>query len=681
MSAPADDEPMDEFAENDPNRTDAAPSTAWWTERVNSTNAGSRARRRATGPVPLPPVPKPADVAQGDRTRYFLSCFEPGGEFEAVIVAVTDGARRRYFTSNDGTSLTEVDELSFEQRRKSGTRSMLEIDERELRRLEDELDFTRALQGRDPIAEAEAARLEEQARETTVVPVGAVDAASVPAATGDQKKEEPMTFDENDELLAAWLSQLDDTAIPHRSRTGEQPEVEAPADDAATASAQPPAEPVAAPAPAAPAPAPASPAFGDDDFDAAGAADDASERAEHDGADAAAHAADRSDDGYTDVATQYLDMASVLDAARGFDATPSAAPTDFDPAAFAAAVQPDEDADDAVHESTERPDDAQHVGAEADHASPNGRAHGVPAPTEGAEPSSPTEPEQPAAADPAPASQPPAPWPTTQSDHWSAPSAPPAAPAAFPAPPAGPAFPTPPAAAAAFPVPIADAEEAPTGPMRTRRSYTQPGAPEARRDAGHGAHGHHAAPAPGPVPQPHWTVAAPPASHHAGPSYAAPVGGAASAVHLSGAEGLVQVSLAKGIAFVAHRGRLDKSGLPYIDHPGRVAERFDPEHDPVAAASAWLHDVLEDTPITARELLEAGMMPDIVEVVELLTRRPEVSADEYYAAIRRHPVARRVKLADIDDNTAPWRLRRLDFAMQHRLAEKYRHARMALGAE
>ncbi|TYL54721.1 guanosine-3',5'-bis(diphosphate) 3'-pyrophosphohydrolase [Agromyces mariniharenae] len=144
---------------------------------------------------------------------------------------------------------------------------------------------------------------------------------------------------------------------------------------------------------------------------------------------------------------------------------------------------------------------------------------------------------------------------------------------------------------------------------------------------------------------------------------------------------MAQVSLAKGIAFVAHRGQLDRSGLPYIDHPGRIAERFDPVTEPVEAAASWLHDVLEDTAVTEQELLEAGVLPEIVVVVQLLTRRPEVSPDEYYARIRRDPIALRVKLADIDDNTAPWRLRRLDYDMQQRLAEKYRYARHALGVE
>ena len=58
-----------------------------------------------------------------------------------------------------------------------------------------------------------------------------------------------------------------------------------------------------------------------------------------------------------------------------------------------------------------------------------------------------------------------------------------------------------------------------------------------------------------------------------------------------------------------------------------------------------------------------------------------MSPDEYYARIRRDPVARRVKLADIDDNTARWRLRRLDYDMQLRMVEKYRAARQALGAD
>ena len=54
--------------------------------------------------------------------------------------------------------------------------------------------------------------------------------------------------------------------------------------------------------------------------------------------------------------------------------------------------------------------------------------------------------------------------------------------------------------------------------------------------------------------------------------------------------------------------------------------------------------------------------------------------EEYYAAIRANTHARAVKLADIDDNTADWRVAQLDDATRERLAAKYAKARAALGA-
>ena len=72
------------------------------------------------------------------------------------------------------------------------------------------------------------------------------------------------------------------------------------------------------------------------------------------------------------------------------------------------------------------------------------------------------------------------------------------------------------------------------------------------------------------------------------------------------ADAIAQVALAKGIAFVAHRGKHDRSGAPYIDHPGRIAERFDPITETVEAAAAWLHDVIEDTPSRRRSCSRPG---------------------------------------------------------------------------
>lgn len=138
---------------------------------------------------------------------------------------------------------------------------------------------------------------------------------------------------------------------------------------------------------------------------------------------------------------------------------------------------------------------------------------------------------------------------------------------------------------------------------------------------------------------------------------------------------LEQVELARQIATEAHAGQVDKAGRPYIDHPRRVAERVE---DLQAQAVAWLHDVLEDTTRTAEDLRAAGVDDEVVAAVQLLTRTD--GDDAYYARIAVDPLAREVKLADIADNTDPVRTALLDPATRDRLAEKYDHARRALGA-
>lgn len=122
----------------------------------------------------------------------------------------------------------------------------------------------------------------------------------------------------------------------------------------------------------------------------------------------------------------------------------------------------------------------------------------------------------------------------------------------------------------------------------------------------------------------------------------------------------VQRAIAIALATVVHRGRLDLAGAPFIDHPARVAEQFDPETDIVRHSTAWLHDVLESGALSASDLLDAGVHSEIVDAVIALTRLEGQSFAEYIASIRANPDALAVKIAAIEDNASPWRLRRLD---------------------
>lgn len=98
-------------------------------------------------------------------------------------------------------------------------------------------------------------------------------------------------------------------------------------------------------------------------------------------------------------------------------------------------------------------------------------------------------------------------------------------------------------------------------------------------------------------------------------------------------------------------------------------------NDPLEQATAWLqHDVLEDSTVTRRDLLEAGIPGGVVEAVTVLTRTDAVSDADYYAGIRANPIALAVTRADIADNLEPWRVKQLDVSVQERLAAKYGRA-------
>ncbi len=101
------------------------------------------------------------------------------------------------------------------------------------------------------------------------------------------------------------------------------------------------------------------------------------------------------------------------------------------------------------------------------------------------------------------------------------------------------------------------------------------------------------------------------------------------------------------LALKAHRGQQDKSGAPYILHPLRLMLKMHTDEDRIAAL---LHDVVEDSAYTLADLHEMGYSQAILDAVDCLTKRDN---EDYIAAMQRvkpNPIARRVKLADLEDN-------------------------------
>jgi (p)ppGpp synthase/HD superfamily hydrolase len=142
------------------------------------------------------------------------------------------------------------------------------------------------------------------------------------------------------------------------------------------------------------------------------------------------------------------------------------------------------------------------------------------------------------------------------------------------------------------------------------------------------------------------------------------------------------IARAERVARAAHEGQTDKAGAPYISHPERVsrtAVEAAPNHlRQEAGAVGWLHDAVEDTATTLETLRAQGFPEAVIEGVDAMTKRKGEPPERYFERVRSNEIARIVKAADLDDNTSPERVGKLDEETRARLAAKYRRSRELL---
>lgn len=133
-----------------------------------------------------------------------------------------------------------------------------------------------------------------------------------------------------------------------------------------------------------------------------------------------------------------------------------------------------------------------------------------------------------------------------------------------------------------------------------------------------------------------------------------------------------------------HAGQVDRCGEPYIEHLKRTAEilaRLYPDAGRPEIEAAILHDVFEDTPASAADLLAAGVSPEAISIAAELTKPPGAHYQQWIVALteRASTGALRVKLADNTDNRDPRRVRKANLLDQ--MLTKYEPARHAIEAE
>ncbi len=126
----------------------------------------------------------------------------------------------------------------------------------------------------------------------------------------------------------------------------------------------------------------------------------------------------------------------------------------------------------------------------------------------------------------------------------------------------------------------------------------------------------------------------------------------------------VMLEKAIRLAVEAHSGQLDKGGAPYIIHPLRMMMTMGTAVEKIVAV---LHDVVEDTGWTLEALLHEGFSEEVVEAVACVTRQEDESYEAFIERAAQHPIARRVKLADLEDNMDVRRIDSLTEKDQSRL--------------
>ena len=129
------------------------------------------------------------------------------------------------------------------------------------------------------------------------------------------------------------------------------------------------------------------------------------------------------------------------------------------------------------------------------------------------------------------------------------------------------------------------------------------------------------------------------------------------------------------LCYEAHKGQVDKAGVPYVFHPVHVAEQIDP-NDPHAEeliCIALLHDVVEDSCYTFDDLEKMGFAGSVVEALRLMTHDPKISYMDYVKNLSSNPLARKVKMEDLKHNMDRTRIRTVTEPDEQRI-KKYQEA-------
>lgn len=127
------------------------------------------------------------------------------------------------------------------------------------------------------------------------------------------------------------------------------------------------------------------------------------------------------------------------------------------------------------------------------------------------------------------------------------------------------------------------------------------------------------------------------------------------------------------LCMVKHWKQKDKAGKRYVWHPIHVMMNVKGYNEKIVAL---LHDIVEDTEVTVPDLKNLKFSKEVIEAVDVITKKKEQEYFSYLKSIKDNSIAKKVKIEDLKHNSDLKRLRSItqkdiDRAIKYKKAIDY----------
>lgn len=127
------------------------------------------------------------------------------------------------------------------------------------------------------------------------------------------------------------------------------------------------------------------------------------------------------------------------------------------------------------------------------------------------------------------------------------------------------------------------------------------------------------------------------------------------------------------LCVIKHWKQKDKAGKRYVWHPIHVMINVKGYNEKIVAL---LHDIVEDTEVTVPDLKNLKFSKEVIEAVDVITKKKDQEYFSYLKSIRDNSIAKKVKIEDLKHNSDLKRLRSItqkdiDRAIKYKKAIDY----------